>query len=126
VSNHYFREEAMGYFNGLQQSKLFIQQCPSCNQFNFIPRPYCPHDMGELKYIEASGKGKIVTFTIVEKSANPNETPFVLAIVELAEGPALLSRIIGTEPEDVTFNQEVEVVFVKRSDEVTLPYFKPI
>ena len=117
------------YFNGLENSKLKIQKCKTCGKYVFYPRQSCPYDMGELEYVEAGGKGKILTFTVVEKTTNPklvHETPFVVAVVELEEGPTMLTRIVDAPPESVTFDQEVEVVFRKDSDGQVFPYFKPV
>jgi uncharacterized protein len=120
----YICEEARRYFLGLEDRKLKIQRCKKCNKYNFFPRVVCPDDMGELEFIDSKGMGKILSFTIVEKTGNPklaNKTPFVMAVIELVEGPTLLSRVIGINPYEVTFGQEVELVF----NEENQPFFKP-
>ena len=53
------------------------------------------------------------------------ETPFVLAIVDLAEGPRMMTNIVDCDPESVTIGMAVEVCFDDVTDEVTLPKFRP-
>lgn len=122
------REEAKEYAEGLAQSELRIQKCQECEKHVFYPRPFCPQDMGELAYVKASGKGKILSYTKVNKSGHPlwaNRTPFVVAIIELEEGPTLASHVVGIDPSEVQINQAVEVVF-EEVNGTTFPFFQPI
>ncbi|MFJ7308887.1 Zn-ribbon domain-containing OB-fold protein [Peribacillus frigoritolerans] len=122
------REEAKEYWEGLAHSKLRIQQCKECKKHVFYPRQHCPHDMGELEYVDVSGKGKVLSYTIIEKAVAPHLqklTPFAMAIIELQEGPTMMSRIVGADPYEVEIDQKVEIVFEKFSPEISLPLFQP-
>lgn len=125
---NYVRHEALPYWEGLKRSELWIQQCKECKKYNFYPRDYCPHDMGELEFVRASGKGKVLTFTIVVKAANPvspDRSPYVMALIQLDEGPVMLSHVIDVEPSKVEFDQRVEIVYEKVPEDMVLPLFKP-
>lgn len=124
------REEAFEYWDGLKQSKLKIQRCISCRKYVYYPRDFCPHDQGQLVYEEVRGKGIILSYTIVEKATHPyfvSKTPYVLAMIQLDEGPTMLSQIVGIDPKQVEFEMEVEVTFdYPIYEDVNLPVFRPV
>jgi uncharacterized OB-fold protein len=75
-----------------------------------------------------SGDGTVYTYTVVRHPTHfafADKVPYVLAIVELAEGPRLVTALVGVEPERVRAGQPVRVVFREVADGVTLPYFEP-
>ena len=121
-------QEAKEFWEGVERSELFIQRCQECGQYIFYPRACCPHDMGSLTYERVSGIGRIITYSIVVRTGDPqfaNLTPFVAAVVKLAEGPTLYTRIDVEDPNTVTFNQEVEVIFKEHGGR-KIPLFKPV
>ena len=123
--------EAKPYWDGLNEGKLMLPQCDDCGKAFFYPRIACPHcHSRNVGWMQASGKGKLYSFQIAHRSLNPAfkiETPYILAMVELEEGPRLLSNLINIEadPEVVKCDIDVEVVFEKQNDEVTIPLFQP-
>ena len=71
----------------------------------------------------------IHSFTICHRPAGPafaGETPYVVALIDLKEGPRMMSNIVGADPESVRIGQSVRVTFEKATEEVTLPKFKVI
>jgi uncharacterized OB-fold protein len=125
----YIRSEAKEYWDSLNQSELRIQRCKQCNEFVFYPREFCPNDMGPLEYVQVSGKGKVLSFTVVQKDPNPvfsAHLPMIVAIIQLAEGPTMLSRLIDIDPNQAAFDQDVEIVFEKIAEGQTLPFFRPV
>lgn len=128
MMTHSISEEAKEFWEGVARSELWIQRCDSCRKHVFFPREYCPYDMGTLTYEQVSGRGKILTYSIVERTGDPdytNLTPYVAAIVQLEEGPTMFTRIVGTDPYVVTFNDPVEVVFIHEGDK-KIPLFRPL
>ena len=82
-----------------------------------------------LGWIEASGKATIYAFSITYEGvevAFQEDLPIVLAWVDLAEGIRMQSNIIDCDPDSIEIGQEVEVVFKPVTDDVTLPYFRPV
>jgi uncharacterized OB-fold protein len=76
----------------------------------------------------ASGRGEVHTFTVVHKSgARPFNamTPFVLALVQLDEGPRMMTNIVGCAPDQVRIGMRVRVCFERQTDDVTLPMWRP-
>ncbi len=123
--------EAKPYWDGLREGKLMLPKCEDCGGAFFYPRIACPRcHSRNVGWIQASGKGKLYSFQIAHRALNPAfkiEPPYILAMVELEEGPRLMSNLIDIEPDPdiVKCDMAVEVVFEKQTDEVTLPLFRP-
>ena len=81
----------------------------------------------DLEWHEASGKGTVYSFSVNHRAPHPgfaDEIPFVLAIVELEEGPRMMTNIVECNPDSVKIGMAVEVTFEDVTEEVTLPKFK--
>ena len=123
--------EAKPYWDGLKENKLMLPKCGDCGKAFFYPRIACPHCQSRnIEWMQASGKGKLFTFQIAHRSLNPNfkiEPPYILAMIELDEGPRIMSNLINIEadPSVVKCDMAVEVVFEKQTDEVTIALFQP-
>lgn len=109
------------------EHRLTIQRCNACDSHVFYPRQRCPHCWSaDLDWVVASGKAKIVSFVGAYKPGHPAfvpDAPYVIALVDLAEGPRMLTNIINVEPDDNLVGREVAVVFVDQ-DGTTLPKFR--
>lgn len=117
------------YWDAANDHKLLIQYCPTCEKHIFYPRLVCPFCFNEeIVWVEASGKGKVYAFSVVQNNApSPfiEDMPYVIAIVHLDEGVPMMTNIVGCEPESVHSEMPVEVTFEKLTDHITLPKFKP-
>jgi hypothetical protein len=79
-----------------------------------------------MKWEEASGKGKIFAFNIHRRNFNPVfTTPYVLALIELEEGPMFGTNVIDCAPEEVRIGMPVEIAFTDFEDALILPQFRP-
>ncbi len=122
--------EAKPYWDGLKEQKLMLPKCESCGPF-FYPRIMCPKcHSRNITWIQASGKGKLYSFEIVYQKFNPAfkiDPPYVLAMIELEEGPRMMSNLINIDPDPkvITCDMPVEVVFERLTDEITIPLFQP-
>jgi len=118
------------YWKATKRHKLLIQHCESCGVNIFYPRKYCPECWsGDLGWIEANGKAKIYSFSVMMDMVEPKfmaDLPYVLAMVNLEEGVRMTTRIVECRPEDVAIGMEVEVVFEDISPECALPMFRPV
>ncbi len=82
-----------------------------------------------LRWIEASGRGVIYSYTIIRQSKSPdfmNDTPYNVAIVQLEEGPRILSNIVDVDPSDLQVDLPVTVVFDQVNESISLPRFRLI
>jgi uncharacterized OB-fold protein len=123
--------EAKPYWDGLQEHKLMLPKCEDCGKPFFYPRVLCPHCQSwRITWIQASGKGKLYSFEIAHQQLNRRfkiPTPYILAMIELEEGPRMMSNLVNIEanPQVIQCDMPVEVVFEKLTDDVTIPLFQP-
>jgi uncharacterized OB-fold protein len=122
--------ETAPFWAGALAGELRIQQCNSCGKYYFYPRPFCRYCQSrDVTWRTVSGLGRLVSYVINYRPlppADPNE-PQVIALVELDEGPRMMTNIVGVspEPEDLPLDGRVRVEFERRGDEA-LPVFRPI
>jgi len=122
--------ETREYWEGAKRGELRIERCQSCGKAYFYPRPFCPFcSSRDVAWFTASGRGRLYSYVINQRPARGFEdfVPYVIAIVELDEGPRMMTNIIGVEPvpEHLPIGMRVEVTFERQSDEITLPLFRP-
>jgi uncharacterized OB-fold protein len=111
------------YWRAAREGRLLIKRCAACGKSHYYPRARCPFcGDARTEWIEASGIGKIYSFTIVRRAA----PPYVPAYVTLAEGVTLLTNIVECAPESVRIEQPVRVVFRPMSDGRHVPMFAPL
>lgn len=120
--------ETAPYWEGCRQHQLRIQRCSNCRQYQFFPRIYCSKCFSEqVEWIDASGRAKILSFTVVRRPVSPafaNEVPYIVALVTLEEGPQMMTNIVGCAPEEVAIGMSVEVVFEDWSETISIPKFR--
>ncbi len=118
------------FWEGTRNHKLLIQTCGDCDARIFFPRRQCPRCWsGNLHWVEASGRAEIYAFSVTYEGVEEvfrDDLPIVLAWVDLPEGIRIQTNIVDCDPETVAIGQQVEVVFRKVTDEITLPYFRPV
>ena len=96
------------YFDRLAAGRFEIQQCAACRRHVFYPRVLCPHcGAGQLDWVAASGRGTVYSTTVVRrKSADGGD--YNVCLVDLAEGPRMMSRVAGIPPADVKIGMAVK------------------
>ena len=124
------RPETQPFWDALRQGKVMIQRCQTCGEYIFYPRSFCPEDGSDkLEWVEISGRGTVLTYSVAMRHPDPNfapECPFTLAVIQLEEGPALLSRFEEGVPQNLRVGQKVQIVPHKLTDEWSLPYCKAL
>jgi len=117
------------FWDATKRHELIVQRCKSCNQYIMYPREVCSRCLStNLDWTKVSGKGRVYSYTVIHQPAHPGfaaDIPYVLAIVELEEGPRLLTNIVGCSPDEVKVDMPVTAVFDDVTPEVTLVKFKP-
>jgi len=123
--------ETQPFWDGTKRHQLVIQHCNDCRRHYFYPRPLCPHCLSRnVEWTPVSGRGRLHTFVINHRPPRnfPTPAPFIIGIVELDEGPRLMSNIVGVaaDPQAVHCDMPVEVLFEDITDAITLPKFRPL
>ena len=117
------------FWEGCRAHELRFQKCMECGHVRWPPSMICPECHADrMEWITSGGKGGVYTYAVYHRAFHPafkDDLPYVSAIVELAEGPHLLTNIIGCEPEEVRCDMPVKVVWEDATDVFSLPKFKP-
>jgi hypothetical protein len=121
--------ETQPYWEGTAAGELRLQRCASCSKAYFYARPSCPFcGSKDVSWFAASGRGKLHTYVISHRAAPgfEAETPYAIAIVELEEGPRMMSNIVGIEntPENLVLDMDLQVGFRAQGDQF-VPVFSP-
>ena len=121
--------ESLEYWEGCRDGKLLLQRCTDCGHVQFYPRLLCSACAGErLEWQQAEGRGVVKSFTIIRRAvsaAYEPDAPYVVALIELAEGPTMMSNVVGCEPESVAIGMAVQLDFEAISEAISLPIFRP-
>lgn len=120
--------ETRHFWEGTRAGELRLQRCEECRHVYFPPRPFCPKCASRaVAVFKASGRAKLYSYVIHHRPVPGFTPPYAIAVVELQEGPRMMTNIVGCPqtPEALKLDMPVEVVFEKQSDTITLPFFKP-
>jgi uncharacterized OB-fold protein len=115
------------YWEAARRHELQLQHCGACGDFIYYPRPRCPNCMSDnLKWERVSGRGKLYSYTIVRRASTRSfaDGPYVLAIVELDEGPHMTTNLIAPH-DQLKIGMPVAVHFDDVTPDHTLVKFKP-
>jgi len=116
------------FWDGCKEHQLRFQKCRNCGSVRWPASVVCPLCYsGDTEWIVASGKGKIYSFVVYHQAyhkAFESDVPYVVASVELEEGPRLLTNIVGCRPDEVRCDMPVEVTWEDINEELSLPKFK--
>ncbi|RJP34044.1 MAG: Zn-ribbon domain-containing OB-fold protein [Actinobacteria bacterium] len=117
------------FWDAAKEHRLVLKKCSTCGNIDHPPYLYCTAcQADEHEWIEASGKGTLYAYA-VNHFGVPfpfwDDMPYVLAMVDLPEGPRMISNIVECDIEKLANGMELEVVFDDVSGEITLPKWKP-
>ena len=117
------------FWDAARQHRLVIQRSKRTGRYVFYPRNVSPFGADdELEWVEVSGKGTVYSYTVARRPTAPqwaDEGPYVIAIVELAEGPHLTANVVDCPPDDVKIGMAVVATYQDVTPEVTLVQFRP-
>ena len=122
-------EESRGFWEACRRHELYVQRCRACATMRHHPRAVCPSCLShDTEWVRCSGRGTVYSFTVTHQNQAPGfreRVPYALAVVELEEGPRLLTNVVECAPDAVCIGMAVEVVFEDVSAETTLVKFRP-
>ena len=123
-------EDSGPFWAAAKGHKLSLQKCGTCGSFRFPPSPLCPEctAMGG-EWTELSGRGKVSSFVVFHRAYHKSfegDLPYAVALIELDEGPRLISSGVGTPPDQLRCDMPVTVVFDDVTPDCTLPKFKAV
>jgi uncharacterized protein len=117
------------YWEGARQHQLRIQRCLGCGHVWHPPLPRCPEcHAAEVEWTPASGRGRVYTYTVVyhpTHAAMADKVPYIAALIQLDEGPRVLTNLRNCAEEDVRIGMPVSLIFEELTSSITLPQFEP-
>jgi uncharacterized protein len=122
-------DESRPFWDGLRDGRLLIKHCTACGAFHYYPRPFCPSCWSDdVEWYEASGRATVYTYSTVYVNDLPPfgpQVPYVAAVVELEEGPRMMTRLVDCTKDDITLGMPVEVTYTDLDDELKIAVFRP-
>jgi uncharacterized OB-fold protein len=118
------------YWEAANRRELRLPRCRPCDELIFYPRPFCPRCLGDdLVWETLSGRATLHSY-IINHRPSPgweDDTPYVIALVKLAEGPTMMSNVIGVAPDPsaLPIDLPLEVDFDPRGEQL-VPVFRPV
>ena len=120
---------SLPFWQAAKRHELHIQRCGSCGAYVFYPREVCAECLSsDLSWVKVSGKGTVYSYTIAQAPTHPafaEDVPYIVAIVELTEGPHITTNITGCKPDAVRIGMPVIATFDEVTPDMTLVKFRP-
>jgi uncharacterized OB-fold protein len=116
------------FWSATAEGRFVLQRCTKCSTVVWFPQRNCPACWTEsLDTFEASGRGSVYSFTIIRRGSGEyrDAAPFVLAYVELVEGPRVLTNIVDCDPLEVRIDMPVHIVWHDTGEGNALYRFSP-
>lgn len=121
--------ESAPFWDACAEGRLLLQCCGDCGERQFYPRLVCAACGGSaLDWTDASGRGSIRSWTVIRRAVSAafdDDVPYVVALVELDEGPTMMTNIVACDPESLVMGQRVRVIFEPRGPDLRVPQFQP-
>ncbi|HEY8855881.1 MAG TPA: Zn-ribbon domain-containing OB-fold protein [Rugosibacter sp.] len=110
----------------LAEGRFILQQCDDCKKHVFYPRVLCPHcGSPSLTWQPASGRGTVYSTTVVRRKIEQGGD-YNVALVDLNEGPRMMSRVDGISPHEVTIGMAVRAQIIDEPKKGKLLVFTPV
>jgi uncharacterized OB-fold protein len=122
--------DSLPYWDAARERRLLIRKCNACGALHFMPRHLCPACWSDqLEWVEAKGTGSVHSFTIIRRApmaAFAPRAPYVLALIDLDEGPRMMANVLGEDALSVRIGDRVKVTFEERGEGAMIPQFQRV
>ena len=117
------------YWRAAAKGTLVVPLCRDCGATFWHPRPRCPHcGSSAVEWRQHPGNGTVHTFTVIRQSQDPffkSKVPYAVAMVQLDNGPLVMSNLADCEVDAIKIGMRVKVMFEPVTEELAIPMFKP-
>lgn len=120
--------DAGPFWQAAREDRLVLQSCYGCGAYRFFPSHLCPEcGSDEQVWGPCSGRGTIYSVTTVHRAPSPAfraAVPYMVALIDLAEGPRMMANIVGNRCHEAAIGDPVEVCFEARGQGAKIPQFE--
>jgi uncharacterized OB-fold protein len=117
------------WWDAAAEGRLLVRRCAACGRAHHYPREFCPHCWSDdVAWERASGRAALYTWSVVHRNDLPPfgaRTPYTAAVVDLAEGPRMMTEIVECAEADLRIGMDLEVSFRAEDGGVVVPVFRP-
>ena len=122
--------DSAAYWAGLREGRLLLQHCLDCGHVQVYQQGLCRHCLSDhLEHRPASGRGRVFSWSVVHRAPGPafrGDTPYAVLLVDLEEGPRMISALVQGDPHAVHEGLAVELACETVAEGVVLPKFRPV
>ena len=121
-------EESAPFYESARRHELMLMRCRDCGAWRLPSRPRCPDCWStDTEWARASGRGTLYSFGVMHQkfAGFEDETPYQYAVVELEEGPRIVTDVVGVADGELRCDMPVRAVFDDVADDATLVRFEP-
>ncbi|MGW6140060.1 Zn-ribbon domain-containing OB-fold protein [Streptomyces sp. NPDC055140] len=115
------------YWDAAADGTLLLRRCRACERAHHYPREFCPHCWSEdVAWERASGTAVLYTWSVVHRNDLPpfdTRTPYIAAVVDLAEGPRMMTEIVDADGGELRVGMPLEVTF-RQVEDFSVPVFR--
>ncbi len=117
------------FWDGCRHGELVLQRCSHCGRLRYPAAIVCPNCLApEAQWQPVSGRGKVFSFVVFQRAYHPaweRKVPYNVALIELDEGPIMLSNVVGVDNATLAVGLPVAVAFEAVDESLAIPVFKP-
>jgi uncharacterized OB-fold protein len=118
------------FWEAAKRHELVMPRCKFCDRLFFYPREVCPRCLrSDIDWVPVTGMGRLHSFTVIHQPANAAfqpDAPYIYAMVQLDEGPRMISNLVDCPPDQAAVDMRVTAVFDDVTPEWTLVKFRPV
>jgi hypothetical protein len=123
-------DDTRPFWQAARERRFLIARCRACGEAHHYPRPFCPRCWSDdVVWEEASGRATLYTYSTVFMNDLPpfkERLPYVAAMVDLDEGPRVMTNVIDCDPADLSIGMDLQVDFRELTEEISVPVFRPV
>jgi uncharacterized OB-fold protein len=117
------------FWEACREGRFLLRHCRACGEHHYYPRPFCPKCWSDdVEWVPASGRARLYTYSVVHANDLPpwpDRVPYVAAVVDLEEGPRVMTNVEGCPFEEIEIGMPLVVDFKPIADDVTIAVFRP-
>jgi uncharacterized OB-fold protein len=122
-------DDTRPFWDAASEERFLVKRCGTCGAVHHYPRQFCPSCWSDdVAWVDASGRATLYTWSVVyanDLPPFPDRLPYVAAVVDLEEGPRVMTNIVDCDPAELRIGMDLVVDFRSLTEDITVPVFGP-